>query len=905
MTSELNYAGSRWWKFDFHCHTPASDDYGKGSDQESIKKIDPQSWLLNYMRAEIDCVAITDHNSGEWIDQLKEAYLELKGQSNPEFRPIYIFPGVEISANGGVHILAILPEEKGGSHIASLLGAVGFTGEHGKCDTCTDKAANEVIQEIFKSGGIAIPAHVDDPKGIFKDFSGQTLEKILQIDEITAIELINKSYSKPELYKTNRINWSEVIGSDSHHPCKSSSSDDKYPGSHFTWVKMSIPTFEGLRLALLDGNYLSIKRSDDYSEDPNYFEHLFIESITVDEAHYMGNGHSFECKFSPWLNTIIGGRGIGKSTIIEFLRLCLQRRDQIPDPLWSDLEKYCKRFEKRGDDGLIKKETKIEVIIRKDRVRYKIVWDNEHQSGQIYSESEAGKWTESEGNIKQRFPINLFSQKQIFIFAKNNKNLLKFIDESPEVDYNGWEKNFNQMISHFLLICEKIREKESEINEEATLNGRLEDIDNKIKILEDSDHLSKLKQYETAQKKKEAIKEWKENWILSKDQLNQANTLLTLKELEKSIFELDYDFLRFVNETVSDIKTIQENIIGIIKGIDHLNDSWDAYCEKSKLKSEISLAIFEYNQLMQDLEKEGISDLSEYKELIRVRKEIKSQLDTIKKARTDIEELKESGKKCFNNMKAHRERITQKRIELLGDVLSENKHISIKVIPYGDIEGIEPALREIIGKETSFDNDFDELVRLANDSAPNYIEGVNNIRRRIHDISKGKIQAKHKKFAEHFSTSDTQIIDRLWCYYPEDALDIKYYDENKCDFVPIKEGSPGQKTAAILAFIMTYGNDPLILDQPEDDLDNKLIYNLIVSQITSVKKSRQIIIVTHNANIVVNGDSENVIPLISRSGQTAIKGYGGLQEREIRKELCEILEGGEKAFKMRYKRVNI
>ena len=67
------YGGARWWKFDPHTHTPASQDYGKGPDQASEKGVAPRDWLLGFMRAGIDCVAVTDHNSGQWIDPLKEA----------------------------------------------------------------------------------------------------------------------------------------------------------------------------------------------------------------------------------------------------------------------------------------------------------------------------------------------------------------------------------------------------------------------------------------------------------------------------------------------------------------------------------------------------------------------------------------------------------------------------------------------------------------------------------------------------------------------------------------------------------------------------------------------------------------------------------------------------------------
>ncbi len=80
-----NWEGSRWWKFDFHTHSPASSDCGKGDDQEHT----PREWLLDYMPAEIDCVVITDHNTGAWIDKVKEELIQLENDRPDGYRPIY------------------------------------------------------------------------------------------------------------------------------------------------------------------------------------------------------------------------------------------------------------------------------------------------------------------------------------------------------------------------------------------------------------------------------------------------------------------------------------------------------------------------------------------------------------------------------------------------------------------------------------------------------------------------------------------------------------------------------------------------------------------------------------------------------------------------------------------------
>ena len=168
MSDSWKWPGARWWKFDFHTHTPASVDYGKGPDQCQLRRITPKEWLLGFMRAEVDCVAVTDHNTGEWIDPLKEALRELEQEEHPEFRPLYLFPGVELSVNSGFHLLALLDTNKTTSDVDTLLGLVGYMGTKGSSDDVTSKSAIEVVEAVLSAGGIPIPAHTDRKKGLLR-----------------------------------------------------------------------------------------------------------------------------------------------------------------------------------------------------------------------------------------------------------------------------------------------------------------------------------------------------------------------------------------------------------------------------------------------------------------------------------------------------------------------------------------------------------------------------------------------------------------------------------------------------------------------------------------------------------------------------------------------------------------
>jgi len=185
-------------------------------------------------------------------------------------------------------------------------------------------------------------------------------------------------------------------------------------------------------------------------------------------------------------------------------------------------------------------------------------------------------------------------------------------------------------------------------------------------------------------------------------------------------------------------------------------------------------------------------------------------------------------------------------------------------------------------------------------------ENLKGIKKNVRDIASGKddSQVKDQRFATHVSKLPPEAIDRIDVWFPEDSLDVQYNATGEGEnFLSIEEGSPGQKTAALLAFLLSYGEEPLILDQPEDDLDNLLIYDLIVTQLRNIKRRRQIIVVTHNANIVVNGDSELVTALAPYNGETKKDCNGSLQEKKVRETICAIMEGGSKAFEDRYRRI--
>jgi ABC-type cobalamin/Fe3+-siderophores transport system ATPase subunit len=163
-----------------------------------------------------------------------------------------------------------------------------------------------------------------------------------------------------------------------------------------------------------------------------------------------------------------------------------------------------------------------------------------------------------------------------------------------------------------------------------------------------------------------------------------------------------------------------------------------------------------------------------------------------------------------------------------------------------------------------------------------------------------------RRFVAHMDslrTSTPEDIDRILIWVPNDRLTLKLTTDGK-EESDIDTGSAGQRTAGMLTLLMSLGDEPLIIDQPEDDLDSRLITDLVVEGFRKLKTHRQLIIVTHNPNVSVNGCAENIVEMKFGAGQLNANVYGALQNKESRHAVCEVMEGGKMALDNRYFRIS-
>lgn len=205
---------------------------------------------------------------------------------------------MEISVQGGVHLLAIFDPVTNSAAIASVLGGVGFPAHHhGETDdkngaAITRNSLLHVIEEVQRCGGIAIPAHVDAAKRLLRLSPGSRscaleaamVKQVLQKPGLLALEWKANSAAYPSIWDELKPNLNSVVGGDCH-----TFQDSTVPGSRYTWIKMATPCLEGLRLALLDGQGVSVRRRDDGDDfQPLKRPEHCIESIEIQGAQFMG-----------------------------------------------------------------------------------------------------------------------------------------------------------------------------------------------------------------------------------------------------------------------------------------------------------------------------------------------------------------------------------------------------------------------------------------------------------------------------------------------------------------------------------------------------------------------------------------------------------------------------------------
>lgn len=876
---------AKWKKIDFHTHTPASRCF---KNRDSVS---PRQWINAAKKSGLDAVVITDHNSVGWIGKLRG---ELKEEDE-----LFLYPGVELCVGRSfTHIIVIFNPDMSTEEIEEFMVQCGLSKNHWG-DTnkhVEEKRFVEVVNKHRKEV-LVIPAHFNCNKGICKTLGHNGLKSFYKTMPFDAVEVRSEndlSEVKNKIINKAIPELAIVTGSD--NPGRKLGTHDLIGfAEKYTWVKISEYSLEALRQAFLDYKtriiYIIDKKQKDIN--PNYIGHNYIAGMIIKDLKHVDE---LDFRFSPNLNCIIGGRGTGKSTIIEMIRKVLRKFDENNPPQIFNTYQYnsqIKLFYNFGTEN-----------------RYCIELNGDKPS----------VFKDKDGKIDcyPAFPVSIYSQKELFNIAEDNENpeksetspLLNIIDENIFEIKADFQEKKDAIKKDILTLTEQLLIFKDQIKEIPKLQAEIELEKSKLSkikstgVLEKREKLNKLKEpyiaiksnlkeYEKITDEIQTIYSFKSKDILSRIKLNLDNELICSED--KRIINVIY--------------AINDSLIGVINASKMRLRDAIIQLESSVLKENIDKNESEYDKLLEELEYIDIDDFKQI-EAEATQKNIRlKKLKGIEKKAEEIE--KQIVSKIMDFIRVHAE-ISKERKRVIDNINSKAKNIRLSIKSLSDGERWLYKIRKELGKEQSFDTDFRRLKdKLFKENILNEQQFVGWLKF-ILLSDDGDIQeflGKESIYDSRFSNiwiekREKRTLHTLINFVPEDRIEIQI--KNKGGLKNINEGSPGQKTAAILAFILNQGKHPLIIDQPEDDLDNSLIIDLIVETIRNLKSNRQVIIATHNPNIPVLGDAEGIIMLDrNKEGKVIFKNgkkTGCIEEKTIKKGICDIMEGGIDALRKREKK---
>jgi len=796
-----------------------------------------EDYISALEKAGIKIAAITNHNKFN-----KQEFLQLNSLAKE--KNIWLLPGVELEVKdgkSGLHTLFIFDENEVdylGYFISNCYGL-------GRKNKSLDEVISFLDQE--KKEYILILAHVENSKGLFKELKPANYQYWIEQDyfrnKILALQDVSKSNIEKfenEIKKIKKDEYKNTLPAYVSF-IDAKSIDDIVNKDRKTFVKLGDFNFEALKFAFLN-HFIR------FSLDKSDISYPRILSMKVDGGFI---NETFD--FNNSLNCLIGVRGSGKSTIIELLRWGLGL-----SPLKNSDDKYKDSLVKNalGSAG----EVEIEIVAQNSE-KYFIKRNIIDYKPRVYSNNE-----KINIDLNELFRVFYFGQKDLSMIVKDNSYRLNFFDQF--IDLKGLqekEKKILNELNNELIKLKNLQITTSKEDVEAKINAIVE----KLKLYKDLKVSDLLQEQKEFNRDKEIYKHIKNVVLEIKKELENLFSLH--KESFESLSEYDYKFLKNFKDKFLGLKTRyylkQNEMLQIIdEFLNSLNEEENIIENKQENFSE------KLNSLKKSL---GNIDT---KEFLNMNKELE-KLKIIKK---DIE----NKQKLLADLK--------KRIDDLVEIL-----LSIR--------------KEIFKKRESFANEINEnlsFLRVKFDfigDLDDYVEflvkifkGYNIRRQKIEEIAKryktGYEIVSNYNEDEKIKNIIQEKYNEILLFIPKDKVVIEY--KVNSDYKELEKLSLGQRAAAILALLLYNADCPIIIDQPEDDIDNSTIYEGIIKNLLDKKDKNQFIFATHNSNIVVLGDSDQVLVCKNENEKLRLLS-GSVDKKDIQKEIINIMEGGKEAFMKR------
>jgi len=869
--------GAKFIRADLHIHSYG--DFGSYDVEDTT--MTPNAIVDTAIDKNLNVISITDHNE---IQNSYTAIEYAKGKN------ILVIPGVEISTTQG-HLLVYFETYK---NLRDFYGNLTISEDKKICN----QGIVECLEFAKINKGFGVLAHIELPSGFELTIGrfGPPIEEILKHENLLGLEISSKaslnlytdfddSNDRKRLIKLRREKLGlddsyiipKLMSSDSHTLNRLGTNADGE--TKLTRFKVDEMNFHSIKIALLT-HESRVRLENEVPEMRPIIDSINIEGGLLDNV---------KIKLSSNLTCIIGSRGAGKSTLLETIR------------------------ETSGNNS-------------KSSVVDSEVWPQKIKLEYIDEANQRIEFTREKNSSLQNItdPINGISRVDIETYGQGETaDTIHHSDDNPKV------------LIDFLDSFLKLEAKNVEDKEIISLLLENQSESKKLRIgllsFEETEKALKNEQKKLENLQKEKAGELvKYQNALIKERGIRSELIESLKQLIKNYKEILSDDDTFTNfETLADTD--------IIVGKDYFKKVKEIVADFStvvktkstELNAELSVKITELNEQLNNwkAKEKSIQEKIDEKKIELEKQGIPFDLGKINQISKDIVDYQKIitklnlDKKKLKDLSIERDQLLKKRTELKNDVYVERNSFAKKA--NADLKNtIDGFFISIKYKKGKFSPDFESLLRskmdwrnlkksrlISENLSP--LEFVEVCKSDKKEVLTGIKDADGNNLFSDFEAAN--IFERTlkdYNYEDYEALSFEDFpsiivtkslkDENgvmQYYHKPISQLSLGQQHSVLLGILMlSDSNKPLIIDQPEDNLDSEFIYKTIVKNLRKIKEQRQVIIVTHNANIAVLGDAELIIPLKSTSIKSHVLSAGSIDREETRGICCEILEGGKRAF---------
>lgn len=849
----------------------------------TLSEADYNQQLLKICKEEnIKVLGIANHGNVDDIDAIRSIM-------NPE--GILVFPGFEIASSEKIHFVCLFSGKTTTSELNRYLGNLDLL-DPGNGIRPSRLSAEQILSKVEELDGFCYAAHCTSDSGLLKvrmnHIWKNDLLKAVQIpgtiDDLKAVE--DDFYRKVILNKNGEYKRETPIAVINSKDVEKPETLKKPEASCL--IKMTNPSFEAFKLAFQDSES-RVRLNSDVSE--KFYSR--IESLSITGGYLDG----LHIDFSEHLNSVIGGRGTGKSTLLECIRYALEL-----EPISQNAQKQHQEIIK---ENIGKSKARIELAVRSSRLNGK-----KYTIARRYGEGASVK--DETGNISTFTPcdilpdIEIYGQNEIYDIAQDGLAQKKLLTRFLDLGHSDFESKIQQVLKALIENRNKLHKA----------------VENKASV---EDELSKLP------KLQERVDQFKSLGI--EDNLKIIPLLETEKRLQKRIVEEEITNLEQVFENIKDTfpdtQFLSDPVLkelphaGILKkiraGLDQIKtdtestlNTWNTKFIPSKtaitqlitqlqtdIEGEESALEKTFKELPSSEGKSGREIGFEYQQILQDIERIKPKETAIKTQQALIDELQKKRRSLLEELSGFRSNRTAKfesSLKKLNKKLADKLKLTIKpeankqpVIDFllaCNMEGISQKRLQWINNTDDF-----SPVKLAELISQGKLALTGSDWKITPTVVSALVKLSPSKVLELQELELPDIIE----------IELNVSHQGEANYRSLTKLSTGQQCTAILHLLLMQNKDPLLMDQPEDNLDNAFIADRIVSELRSAKINRQFIFATHNANIPVFGDAEwiGVFEVVDGQGSMLAESQGAIDVPVVREKAANILEGGHTAFNQR------